>query len=598
MLPRFPRASPPDSFRAARGALGRERPPRFARFAAVASFAALALGPGLSHTSLPLSSGTSLMAQQSPVFPGRSAVYAPRGMVATSQPLATSAGLRVLEEGGNAVDAAVTAAAVLTVVEPHMTGIGGDLFALLWPANEGRVVGLSAHGRSGSLMTREALLEAGHESIPTRGPESITVPGALRGWADLLERYGTRTLGQALEPAIRLAEEGFPVSPIIARDWAEEVEMLQRNEGARATYLVDGERAPASGEWFRNPDYARTLRQIASEGPDALYGGPLGARVAEGVRALGGFLTLEDLRDHRSRWVEPISAPFRDVRLWEIPPPGQGIAALQMLRILEPFPLEAMGHNSPEYLHHLVEAKKLAYADLAAHVADPRFMEVEARSLLSDGYLDGRRGELDPWQAMETTEPGAAATESETIYLTVADGEGNMISLINSVYFAFGSGVVVPGTGFDLQNRGSGFTLEPGLPNSVAPGKEPFHTIIPAFVTRTGPEGREEPWISFGVMGGAMQPQGHVQVLLNVLLFGMDPQTAVEAPRFRHYSGLRLGLEAGIGEGTRAALRARGHDVFTAGPGAVGGAQLILRLEGGGWGAGSDPRKDGHAAGH
>jgi gamma-glutamyltranspeptidase / glutathione hydrolase len=294
---------------------------RSLRIASVASCAALFLGPTLSTTSPSPFVETSLMAQQSPVSPGRSSVYAPRGMVATSQPLATSAGLRVLEEGGNAVDAAVTAAAVLTVVEPHMTGIGGDLFALLWPADEGRVVGLSAHGRSGSLMTREALLEAGHESIPTRGPESITVPGALRGWADLLERYGTRTLAEALEPAIRLAEEGFPVSPIIARDWSGEVEMLQRDEGARATYLVDGERAPAPGEWFRNPDYARTLRQIASEGPDALYGGGLGARIAEGVQALGGFLTLEDLTDHRSRWVEPISAPFRDIRLWEIPPP-------------------------------------------------------------------------------------------------------------------------------------------------------------------------------------------------------------------------------------------------------------------------------------
>ncbi len=533
-----------------------------------------------------------------PVSPGRSAVHAPRGLVATSHPLATSAGLAVLEAGGNAVDAAITAAAVLTVVEPHMTGIGGDLFALLWPAGEERVVGLAGHGRSGSLMTQEAFRERGLASIPNRGAESITVPGALRGWADLLDRYGTRTLAQALEPAIRLAEEGFPVSPVIARDWGEEVERLKEDEGARATYLVEGERAPVAGEWFRNPDYAGTLRDIAREGPDLLYGGALGTRIVERVQELGGFLTLDDLRAHRSRWVEPLSADFRGVRLWEIPPPGQGIAALQMLRILEPLPLEAMGHNSPEYLHHLVEAKKLAYADLAAHVGDPQAMPLTPGDLLSDAYLAGRREALDPWRAREEVEPGAPVTESETIYLTVADRDGTMISFINSVYFAFGSGVVVPGTGFDLQNRGAGFTLEPGLPNTVGPGKEPFHTIIPAFVTRIREDGSDEPWMSFGVMGGAMQPQGHVQVLLNVLLFGMDPQAAVEAPRFRHYSGLRLGLEAGIGEETRAALRARGHDVFTAGPGAVGGAQMILRLPGGGWAGGSDPRKDGQAGGH
>jgi gamma-glutamyltranspeptidase / glutathione hydrolase len=529
---------------------------------------------------------------------GRSAVYAPNGVIATSQSLATSAGLAVLEGGGNAIDAAVTAAVVLTVTEPHMTGLGGDLFALVWSAEEERLVGLSGHGRAGSRMTRDALLEAGHESIPSRGAASVTVPGSLRGWADLLERYGTITLAQALEPAIRLAREGFPVSPIVAEDWEAQVAALSRDPGAREVFLVDGERAPRAGEWFSNPDYARILQEISELGPDHLYGGALGARVVEGLEELGGFVTLDDLRAHRSEWVEPISVPFRGVRVWQIPPPSQGIAALQMLRILEPLPLEAMGHNSPEYLHHLVEAKKLAHADLAEHIADPRFMEAEVPTLLSDGYIQDRRGLLDPWRAMETTEPGAAATESETIYLSAADADGNMVSFINSVYFAFGSGVVVPGTGFDLQNRGSGFTLEPDRPNTVAPGKEPFHTIIPAFVTRIREDGGDEPWMSFGVMGGAMQPQGHVQVLLNLLLFGMDPQEAVEAPRFRHYAGLRLGLEAGIGSEVRAALQARGHDTFTAGPGAVGGAQLILRLEGGGWGAGSDPRKDGQAAGH
>ncbi len=528
---------------------------------------------------------------------GQSAVYAPRGAIATSQPLATSAGLRVLEEGGNAVDAAVTAAVVLTVVEPHMTGLGGDLFALVWPAGEERLQGLSAHGRSGSLMTRDALLEAGHENIPNRSAEAITVPGALQGWADLLERWGTISLAQALEPAIRLAEEGFPVSPVVASDWAGEVGVLEEDEGARATFLVDGERAPEAGEWFRNPDYAGTLRQIAAEGPEALYGGSLGERVVEGVRELGGFLTLDDLADHESRWVEPLSADFRSYRLWQIPPPGQGIAALQMLRLLEPFELERMGHNSAEYLHHLIEAKKVAYADLDGHVADPRFMEVDPAALLSDPYIDARRELLHPHRAMETPDPGDAATHSETIYLSVADQDGTMVSLINSVYFGFGSGVVVPGTGFHLQNRGAGFTMEPDRPNTVAPNKEPFHTIIPGFVTRVADDGGEEPYLSFGVMGGAMQPQGHVQVMLNMVLFGMDPQEAADADRFRHYSGLRVGMEAGIGDAVRQALEARGHDVTLIGPGAVGGAQIIQKLSRG-WAAGSDPRKDGHAAGH
>jgi gamma-glutamyltranspeptidase / glutathione hydrolase len=543
----------------------------------------------------------SASAQEGPGPAGRSAVYAPNGAIATSQPLATSAGLRVLERGGNAADAAVTAAAVLTVVEPHMTGIGGDMFALYWDASRNELAGLSGHGRSGSLMTREAVLETGRESIPGRSAMAVTVPGTIRGWADLLERYGTISLAEALEPAIRLAEEGFPVSPIVAGDWANEVNTLQRDEGARALYVLEGEdgeaRAPEAGEWFRNPDYAATLRQIAREGPDAFYGGELGARVADGIQALGGFITLDDLREHRSRWVEPISAGFRGYRLWEIPPPGQGIAALQMLRLLEPFPLESMGHNSPEYLHHLVEAKKLAYADLGRHIADPRFMERTVEDLLDDEYIRRRREGIDAHRAMQEADPGEAVTASETIYLAAADADGNMISFINSVFSAFGSAVVVPGTGFHLQNRGLGFTMEPDRPNTVAPRKEPFHTIIPAFVTRTREDGTEEPHIAFGVMGGAMQPQGHVQVLLNMILFGMDPQEAADAPRFRHYSGTRVGFEAAIGEQTRAALRARGHDVTSIGPGAVGGAQIIRRLERG-WAAGSDPRKDGHAGGH
>ena len=535
--------------------------------------------------------------QEDPTMAGRSPVHAPRGAVATSQPLATSAGLRVLEDGGNAVDAAITAAVVLTVVEPHMTGLGGDLFSLVWWEDDQALHGLSGHGKSGSGMTREALLDAGHESIPGTGAEAVTVPGALRGWADLLDRFGTLSLEEALSPAIRLAEEGFPVSPIVASDWAGEEDKLSEDEGARATYLLDGERAPEAGEWFSNPDYAETLRLIAQEGPDVFYGGELGERVVDRVQDLGGFLELEDLEAHESRWVEPISASFRGYRLWQIPPPGQGLAALQMLRILEPFPLESMGHNSPEYLHHLVEAKKLAYADLDRYVADPDHMDTSPEALLDDEYIQERRELIDPHQAMEAPDPGDAVTNSETIYLSVADEDGNMVSFINSVFASFGSGVVAPGTGFHLQNRGLGFIMEPDRPNTVGPAKEPFHTIIPGFVTRDDGSGGEEPWLSFGVMGGAVQPQGHVQVLLNLVLFDMDLQEAIDAPRYRHFSGLQVGLEPPIGSSVRRALSARGHEVTDLGRFQAGGGQGVLRLERG-WEAGSDPRKDGHAAGH
>jgi gamma-glutamyltranspeptidase/glutathione hydrolase len=503
---------------------------------------------------------------------GRSTVYAPAGAIATSQPLASAAGLAVLQRGGNAVDAAVTAAIVLTVVEPHMTGLGGDLFAMVWAARDGRLHGLNASGRSGSLMTREALLERGRERVPSRGPEAITVPGALSGWAALLERFGTISLAEAMAPAIRLAEEGFPVTPIIAADWAAEAATLRRDEGARATYLMAGERAPATGEWFRNPDYARTLRDLAAHGPGHLYGGPLGRRVADHLRGIGGFLTAEDFAAHRPSWVEPVSVAYRGYRLWELPPNGQGIAALEMLRILEPYDLKAMGHNSAAYLHHLIEAKKLAYADIEYYVGDPQHMRVSPERLLSEDFVRTRRAQLDPHRAMERTDPGEAITASETIYLTAADAEGNMVSFINSLFSAFGSGVVVPGTGFALQNRGSSFTLETGRANTVAPHRLPFHTIIPAFVTRTRTAqgvlrdaAGEEPWLSYGVMGGAMQPQGHVQVLLNLILFDMNPQEAVDAARFRHLSGRRVALESPIGEDVRAALLALGHDLADGG---------------------------------
>ncbi|HUE95322.1 MAG TPA: gamma-glutamyltransferase family protein, partial [Longimicrobiaceae bacterium] len=520
---------------------------------------------------------------------GRSTVYAPNAAIATSQPLATSAGLEIMRRGGNAIDAAVAAAAVLNLTEPHMTGIGGDMFAIVWHEGENRLVGMNAAGPAGSDISREELIRRGHDSMPGNGPEAVTVPGALAGWAALLDRFGKLTLAEVLEPAIRLAEDGFPVSPVIARDWAGQEEKLKRNAGAAHTFLVDGARAPRAGEWFRNPELAASFRMIASEGPSAFYGGALGRKVVDGVRELDGFLTYDDLTKVRVEWVDPVGVRYGDHMLYELPPPGQGVAALQMLRLLEGIDLESLGHNSPEYLHYLIEAKKIAYADLAGHIADPDYMRISVHDLLTDDYTAKRRRLLDPVRAADRVEPGSGFTETETIYLSAADSDGNMISFINSVFGYFGGGVAVPGTGFILQNRGGGFTLEENHPNTVAPGKRPFHTLVPAFATRLTPQG-EEPWMAFGVMGGAMQPQGHVQIFLNMVLFGMDPQEANDAARFRHNSGTRVSFEAPIGEEVRAALRARGHDVGEGGD--YGGSQIVVKLPRG-WAAASDPRKDG-----
>ena len=521
---------------------------------------------------------------------GRSTVYAPRGAVATSHPLATGAALRVLENGGNAFDAAVTAAAVLNVVEPHMTGAGGDLFAIGWVAAEERLVGLDASGRSGSLIDVDALVAGGATAVPGSGAQAVTVPGAFSGWDALVRAHGTVTLAEALEPAVRIAEEGFPVSPIVASDWAGVAEHLRRDAGAAATFLIDGE-APAAGEWFANPDLARTFRRVAEGGIEEFYGGDLGREIVDGLAALGGYLTLDDLREHEVRWVEPLSVRYKGYVLHELPPAGQGIAALQMLAMLEGFDLRAMGHNTPEYLHHLIEAKKLAHADLARYVADPAHMDVVVAELLDREYLAARAELIDPEAARDRPDPGEPATASETIYLSVADRHGNMVSFINSIYSYFGSRVVVPGTGLVLQNRGAGFTLEEGHPNRIGPRKRPLHTIIPAFVTREG-----EPWLAFGVMGGSMQPQGHVQVLLNVIEFGMDLQEAIDAPRFRHLSGTAVAIENLTPEGAEA-LAALGHTLRSPLEVAFGGAQAVMRLPRG-WAAGSDPRKDGMAAGH
>ena len=545
---------------------------------------------------------TQTQAPRPTTLAGRSTVYAPNAAIATSQPLATSAGLAVLEKGGNAIDAAVTAAAVLAVVEPNMTGVGGDLFAMVWSARDKKLHGLNATGRSGSLMTRETLVSRQRTRMQ-QGIETVTVPGGLSGWAALLQKHGTITLAQALAPAIAIADAGFPVTPIIAEGWADEVALLRRDEGARATFLLNGERSPKAGEWFRNPELAKTLRDIAANGPGYLYGGPLGKKIAEFTQSKGGFLTPEDFAAHAVEWIDPISVPYKGYRLWELPPNSQGAAALEMLRLLEPYDLKAMGHNSAAYLHHLVEAKKLAYADIEHYVGDPAFMKTPVDHFLSDDYIAKRRSLINPAKAMDRTEPGDARTASDTIYLCAADAQGNMVSFINSVFDYFGSGVVVPGTGVLLHDRGVGFTMTEGLANTVGPKKRPFHTIIPAFVTKTTRNTGvlrdatgDEPYMAFGVMGGAMQPQGHVQVLLNMLLFGMDPQQAADAPRFRHMSGARVALETPIGDAVRSGLSALGHQIADERNVSFGGAQIIVKLPKG-WAAGSDPRKDGHAAG-
>jgi len=536
------------------------------------------------------------------------AVYAPHGVISTSQPLASQAGLAVLKRGGNAVDAAVTAAAVLNVVEPYMTGLGGDMFAILWSAKEKRLFGINASGRSGSLMTREALYPS--RGVPVKGAKSITIPGALSGWAALLERHGTITLAEALAPAIELAEEGFPVSDVTAAEWAAFAVKLQEDPGASATFLFDGKRAPGVGEWFSNPDLAATLRTIAREGTKEFYGGSMGQRIAEYVQKLGGFLTIEDFNNHTAEWVEPISVPFKNYRLWELPPNGQGIAALEMLRILESYDLATMGHNSAIYLHHLIEAKKLAYADLEHFVGDPLYMQVTPEQLLTDDFIAKRRSLIDPRHALERVEPEDSLTTSETTYLTVADNQGNMISFINSLAGGFGSGVVVPGTGFALQNRAVGFSIQKERANSVGPRRRPFHTIIPGFVTKTGVDGKQEPWLSYGIVGGAQQPQAHVQVLLNILFFDMDVQQALDAPRFRHWGGHRVSFEDSISQSVIDDLKSMGHapqnpfyEVFHilslgSNRGLIfGGGQAIMRNPRG-YVAGSDSRRDGLAATH
>ena len=521
----------------------------------------------------------------------RSPAMGLQGVVATSQPLAANAGLDILKKGGNAIDAAVATAAVLTLVEPNSTSLGGDAFIMIYIAEEKKLVGLNASGRAPYSMTLDALNAklAHHEMDRISGIYSVSVPGAVDGWFEVLEEYGTMTMAEVLEPAIYYAENGFPVSPIIAAAWRG----LERNRepSTRAALLLDGERAPRAGEVFRNPDLARTFRMLAEHGRSAFYNGPIGEAIVAYSDTHDGFLTMKDFEDHTSTWVEPIFADYENYRLYELPPNGQGIAALEMVKILGNVDLGAMGHNSAEYLHHVIEAKKLAYADIQKWNADPEFNHLPTQEIISTEYARRQFERIDPTRAMERPESGIAG-HGDTILLEVMDKDHNAVSFIYSIYGGFGSGLVAPGTGFPLQNRAALFSREPGHVNVVEPHKRPFHTIIPAMAFKDG-----EFFMTFGAMGGAVQPQQHVQIFLNVVEFGMNAQQAVEIPRINHGGGLNVTVEPGIDEAVLAQLEAWGHQLRRRTTrGGVGGAQLIMFDRGTGTMiGGSTPHKDGMA---
>jgi gamma-glutamyltranspeptidase/glutathione hydrolase len=526
-------------------------------------------------------------------FPSRrSAVLARQGMVATSQPLAAMAGLRILMDGGNAADAAITVASMLNVVEPMSTGIGGDCFALIYKAETGQVAALNGSGRAPAAFTLQEAQRLGLESIPLTGPLPVTVPGAASGWEALLERCGTMSLADCLAPAIATAEAGFPVSERISARWKFLEAKLSQDREASRVYLP----APRVGDVHRQPDLARTFRTVAEGGAQAFYHGVLAEKIAAYVQSKGGYLTPDDLALHTATWETPIRTTYRDVEVLEHPPNGQGLAALVALNIVEGYDLAHMDYFDPARWHLMIEAMRLGMADAAYHVADPALVKVPIAGLLSKEYAARRRSLVQSDRALDLIAPGQPE-HRDTVYLTVVDGQGNVISFINSLYYLFGSGLVVPGTGICLQNRGACFTLEPDHPNILAGAKRPYHTIIPAMALRGGGL-----WLSFGVMGGFMQPQGHLQVLANLIDHGMNPQTALDAPRFRvdEHGGLRVHIETGVPLKVRKALAAMGHEVesqTTFAPG-FGSGDIIARDATTGVLCGaSDPRKDGCAVG-
>ena len=523
-------------------------------------------------------------------------------MACTSQPLATQAAIDILKLGGNAVDAAIAANAVNTVVEPMMCGIGGDLFAIVWDEESKDLYGLNASGRSPKNLTLKMLKDMGLSKIPVRGPLSVSVPGCVDGWFELHERFGKISMDEILAPAIYYAENGFPVTEIIGQYWLNGAERLKDSPGFAEVYMPNS-KVPVKGEIFKNPALAKIYRLIAKEGRDAFYKGFVAEEIEQFIKKHGGFLSAEDLHEHKSEWVEPVSTNYRGYDIWELPPNGQGIAALQILNILEGYNISEMGFGSKEYLHLLIEAKKLAYEDRSKFYADPAFNKIPVNKLISKEYANERRKLIDKNKASQKIEPGDLE-DGDTIYLTVADKDGNMVSLIQSLYWGFGSGMVSPKLGFPLQNRGELFTLEEGHFNQYEPAKRPFHTIIPAFVSKDG-----KPFLSFGVMGGSMQPQGHAQVLINIIDFNMGIQEAGDAPRIRHggssqptgskmLNGGYVNFESGFSSETIRDLVNMGHKLRISVGGFGGYQAIMLDYKNKVYYGASESRKDGHAAGY
>ena len=535
------------------------------------------------------------------LFASRSEVIAGNAMVATSQPLATQVALDVLKQGGNAIDAAIAANAMLGLVEPTGCGIGGDLFAIVWDAKSQKLHGLNASGRSPKVLSMEYFKEQGIDTIPKFGPLPVSVPGAVDGWFELHEKFGSMPMQSILDPAIRYAREGFPVSELIAYYFERNQLRIGDYPGFKDTYTFDG-KTPKKGQRFKNPRLANTYEKIATGGRDVFYKGDIARVIGAFMEAQGGFLRYEDLATHQSEWITPVAANYRGYDVWELPPNGQGIAALQILNILELYDLEGMQRDSAEFVHTFVEAKKLAFEDRAKYYADPAFNEIPVDWLISKQYAAQRQRLIDTNKAAKRLDAGKQ--EGDTIYLTVADKDGNMVSLIQSNYRGMGSGMIPTDLGFVLQNRGEMFALEEGHFNQYAPGKRPFHTIIPAFVTRNG-----KPLMSFGVMGGGTQPQMHAQIIVNMIDFGMSLQEAGDAPRILHSGsstpegkrmsdGGYVSLESGFSYKTRRELMKKGH-VLRDVVGAYGGYQAIMKDPKTGvyYGA-SETRKDGQAAGY
>jgi gamma-glutamyltranspeptidase/glutathione hydrolase len=536
---------------------------------------------------------------------GRSETLATHGMVAASHPLAAQIGLDILKSGGNAVDAAIAANAALGLMEPMSCGVGGDLYAIVWDAKTQKLYGLNASGRSPYAATHELFASRGLDEIPEQGPLSWSVPGCVDGWEELRKRFSSRGLAELLEPTARYADEGFPVTEVIARYWSGAANRLRKHPDAARTFLPDG-KPPRAGEVFKNPDLARTLRAIGRGGRDAYYKGKIAEEIVAYSQKIGGLFSLKDFADHTSTWVEPVSTDYRGHTVWELPPPGQGIAVLQMLNILEGYDLKKMRPQSADYWHLLVEAKKLVYADRARYYADPDFARAPVDELIAKPYAAARRNLIDPATAAKRYEAGDAKLgRSDTIYLCAVDKERNCVSLIQSNYVGFGSGMVPGNLGFALQNRGTLFALDPSHANRLEPHKRPFHTIIPALVTRAG-----KPWFVFGVMGGDMQPQGQVEVLVNLIDFGMNAQEAGEAPRIEHLGsqtptgrpGSRTGgtvaAEEGIPDEVLRELTRRGHSVKTVKTNGGGYQGILIDPRTNVLHGGSEPRKDGCAAGY